>query len=258
MNAPGNLHFIHRSGLLIYMTMAAAFMNSARAEEYNASVGLGAAWVPYYSGADKYHISPVPQAQLFNGRLRLQGDELSVVLPLTDDVSIGPVVGYSSGRDSSDVSALNGLEDIDSTVLYGAFLRWQPGRFNATLKYLAAGDSDQGASATLSVGYDIYRDEQQKLTLGVSGMWNSSDYMQSWYGITPQQSASSERHYSVYTPSSGFSKITPGLSWQYQLSPHWRVNSALGWGILINDAKESPLAEKSSNAMGMVGLNYQF
>lgn len=215
---------------------------TVQAKEIPTSLGVAAAYVPYYYGADKYHFMPVPQAVLFNGLVVMKNNELNFALPLSDTLSAGAVAGWNSGRDASEVPALAGLEDIDASVQYGAFVRWNPGRFLASIKYLKSTEDDQGATATLTLGYDLIKQTEQQLTFAVSGTWRDSDNMQTWYGIDAQQSAASERHYQPYSTSAGVSQITPQLLWQYQLAPQWRINGLLGYSALIDEAADSPLA----------------
>lgn len=240
--------------LLIPLALVTA---SAAAAENRSSLGIGAAWLPYYTGGDRYHWVPVPQAQLFNGLVRLQENRASLAIPLGDTLSLGPLLGWSSGRDEQDAE-LYGMGDLDASLLYGAFVRWQPGRFSATLQYLKASEDDQGASAQLTLGYQLMHNERQQLTFAVSGLWRDSDNIQSWYGVTPQQSVNSAGRYGVYSPASGVAEIAPQLRWRYQLSSSWAVNSAVGYSFLLDDARDSPLAEHSGSFQGLIGVNYVF
>lgn len=250
----GSGRYLSASALLL----CAAFAPEIHAEQQRSSVGLGMGITPDYPGADSYHATPLPSARLFDGRFFLQGGDAGLNFALTDSLSAGPLIAYSGGRDAKDNQALAGLDDIDSSLLYGAFVRWQPGRFSLEANYLRAADSDQGAAATLSLGYLLYQNQRHQIQLGVATQWRDGDNMQTWFGIDERQSAMSDAHYAPYHARAGIAQVTPQLRWRYQFADNWQLSTGVGYTLLTNEAKDSPLVEKKSDLQGAIGVNYQF
>jgi len=90
----------------------------------------------------------------------------------------------------------------------------------------------------------------------VQGTWADSKSNQSFYGITPGQSAVTGLP--AYSAGSGPLYTSAGLLWGVDLSREWIVAGNLEARRLRGDAARSPLAERTSNHYASASLAYRF
>ncbi|MEO1746322.1 MAG: MipA/OmpV family protein, partial [Pseudomonadota bacterium] len=149
-----------RFPVLVSLTLgvaATALTSQAHAQDNlfsDVSLGVGAFVnvAPKYEGSDEYRVRAIPFAfPIFNGR---ESERSRVTFRGVDDVrlsvfrrggfDVGPIVGYSFGREESLSSKLGGLGDVDGGLVLGAF-----GSYNAGSAF-----ADVGVSTQITGGSD--------------------------------------------------------------------------------------------------------
>jgi outer membrane scaffolding protein for murein synthesis (MipA/OmpV family) len=174
------------------------------------------------------------------------------------NVQYGLGLGLDMGRASTDNGNLEGMGSIDpkleltSFVNYGITRDW---RVSSVLRY-GSGESNQGATIGLGTDYQFRIAPQWGLGLGLSTTWANAQYMQTYYGVTDAQSASSGN--SVYTPASGLSDVRANLRVNYEWSPRITVSAGITNATLLGDAKDSPLVTQTNSVSQNISLNYKF
>ncbi|WP_270996155.1 MipA/OmpV family protein, partial [Listeria seeligeri] len=104
-----------------------------------------------------------------------------------------------------------------------------------------------GGTLELRATYAAWQDGANRVNVGASTQWASHDAMQTWYGVTSSQAASSRAGLSTYSPSSGFKSAALFTSWSYRINPSWSTITTLGVNTLLGDARDSPLTERRAN-----------
>lgn len=225
-------------------------------------IGLGVGYVPVYEGSREYRALPVPLINYHSGNFfispRAGLPALGLQTALAPDWKAGVFVGMGLGRDSSDADRTKGLDDIDFHGTYGAFVEWAPGPFSLGAAYRQAARSGYGGTLELRATYAAWQDGANRVSVGASTQWASHDAMQTWYGVTSSQAASSRAGLSTYSPSSGFKSAALFTTWSYRINPSWSTITTLGVNTLLGDARDSPLTERRANLFGSVGVVYAF
>jgi outer membrane scaffolding protein for murein synthesis (MipA/OmpV family) len=119
-------------------------------------------------------------------------------------------------------------------------------------------DSDRGAQFDLSATVGVYGGDDKKLNIEVYAQttWADSKSLQSFYGVTAAQSATSG--FAAYTPGSGFLNNQVGIYVAYNLTPQWLLIGNAEEHQLLGGARNSPLTEVRYNNTVTLGIGYLF
>ncbi|MPS27007.1 MAG: MipA/OmpV family protein [Alcaligenaceae bacterium] len=225
-------------------------------------VGGGIAVIPSYPGADDYRLLPAPILNFQRGPFFISNSQglpgLGLKTEIAPGLSVGARVGIGLGRKENRSDRLAGLGDLDVHGQYGVFAEWTPGRWRASLSYTQAAKSGYGGTLALGGSYALWQGGKHHLQVGASLEWSNRDHMQTWFGVTPDQSAHSGAGLAPYRPSSGLSSGSAYALWTYRLNQQWRIITLLGARTLMGDAADSPIVERKTAAFGSVGVAYSF
>jgi outer membrane protein len=157
---------------------------------------------------------------------------------------------YDPGRSESESDQLKGLGDIRGTVRARLGLRWTPA---PTWSVNLASSFDAlnrvgGYVVNAGVQHTIPIDARQRLILGTSITGAGDRYMQTWYGITPQQSEASG--YPVYRAAEGLRDVGASATWRIEIDPQWAAFAGASATRLLGPAAASPLA-RDRNGFGV-------
>ncbi len=229
-------------------------------------IGLGLRVRPAYEGANSQRTDPIPYVRLYGKHLfarttqgLLEGGWRTRPYGAW---TFGAQAAYEEGRVTDDSAFLKDhrLEDLDPGASLGLHAEgdWTIGAMplNALMRYRQNVDADRGAQADLRVSAGIF--SRWGVQAGIYGQltWASSNSMQSYFGITPGQSAVSGLP--AYTAASGLRSVQWGVLGAINLSTHW----LLPWGAsmlrLQGNAADSPLTQHRTNWTINAGAAYRF
>lgn len=228
------------------------------------SIGIALDIAPQYAGARSYRILPLPDASFTetlghsSASVFLQGLSAGIAYPITNQASAGLIMTFAPGRDQSDAAVLSGTGNIAASLEVGAFARWHNGPVGASLTFLQDTHAGYGNRLLLETHYLVLDRPADKVTVSMDGVWLDHAAMQTYFGIDGQQAADSTEHLSTYLPGSGWSQTDAKVSWRHALTPHWSIDSAIGLGLLIGNAGDSPVVERRASAFGSAGIAYRF
>lgn len=178
--------------------------------------------------------------------------------PPSDRLRIGMGLRMDSGRRESQDDSLRGLGDVPRTVRARITTSWT---FDDGWRLAGAWSVDalgRGGGHFGEIGFGRERPlgEQSSWGWGLTATLGGRRYMQSYYGISPEQSAASG--YPVYAPGSGLRDVAVFVNARTDLSPRWTLQAGIGASRLAGAAAESPLTERR-NGWGMnVGTGWRF
>ncbi len=257
----------HHAGLIVLAIAGAGLSANARAQfapDDQAStgsqftIGVGAAYVPRYEGADDYKARALPlisyrSGRFFAGALGGIGYDFSTV----PDLQFGPVVSYRFGRDESDSDRLRGLGDIDSGADVGAFVRWniRPFFVHATVRQGVGGDVT-GTQLRLGAGYGLAIGPSDRVVLDASVDWADREVMQAYFGVTGAQSARSGLR--AYNADSGIRRYGVGALWTHSFTPQWFSTVGVAAYRLGSEAADSPITVDRNAGLVSFGVGYRF
>lgn len=240
-----------------------AYAQSTYDDQY---IGLGARVRPAYEGADSNRVDVIPYVRLFGDHFFARTTQGILeggwrTKPFSGIV-FGAQLAYEEGRITDESAFLqeHNLEDLDPSGSLGLHAEgdWNIGPMpvNALVRYRHDLDSDNGAQTDLRLTAGILDWGRVRAALFGQLTWGDDKSTQRYFGITPQQSATSGLP--AYSAGSGMRIVEVGLIGDVNIAKHW-----VGlWGInarqLQGDAKDSPLTLDKTNWYANAGVAYRF
>jgi outer membrane protein len=219
-------------------------------------VGLGIGSYPEYYGADENVIGAAPIARYTFGEQRYIALEVNYArLNLLEDRNwrFGPAGMYRFGREDVKDDVVDKLPEIDGSFELGAFgayeevgkdprNRWVVG---ASFLHGIAGDND---GYTVSVNFNRWIPVGRYAALGLytAASFGSSDYMSTYFSVTPAGAAASGLP--VFGAGSGMRDLRFGAVFIQPLSREWQVGTGFLYSRLLGDAADSPIVSERGDA----------
>ncbi len=102
----------------------------------------------------------------------------------------------------------------------------------------------------------VFPTNRLTLTPGVGITWADDNYMRTFFGVSPQQSARSGLP--VFNAGAGVKDVTVGLNANYSLNRHWFLMTNAGAKLLLDDAEKSPITHASVSPVFSTIVGYHF
>lgn len=234
-------------------------------EDWYVTIGASGRIEPDYPGADHYTIRPgfifsIDKASQLNV-FRSVDDNPSIALLDFGAFSLGAVGKLAWGRDEDASDRLRGLGNVGMGVELGGFAEWYAFdwlRLRAELRYGMGGFEglvgDFGADA-------IYTVDRWRFAAGPRLSYAGSGYMNTYFGITPQQSLSATllgNPLPVYQASGGFDQVGVTGQLTYNFRNGFEAGVYGAYGYLLQDAASSPLVSDRNQFTTGLSLSYTF
>jgi outer membrane protein len=205
------------------------------------TLGAGVAWAPRYPGAEEYRLRAIPVIGVSYGRFFAGGDP----------------DGGGAARRESDHPDLAGTGDIDRATRLVAAGRYRWRWLDIALRVAPdVSGKDQGTLALLDLTACYRASDQLTLSAGPGITWADDSYMQTFFGVTPEQAANSRLP--AYEAQGGVHMLRFGLGATYRLDPRWTLAARLGTGRLAGDAERSPITRERDQHLAAVFASYRF
>ena len=232
----------------------------AQGQTQGGSVGLAVLATREYAGSDESRTLVVPtfDYQWANGVFLGASNGLGINFSQSGDTAYGLRVTVDTGRDASRSAALTGLGDVRSRAEVGAFAKLplsETLQLASTLRYGSGSDRD-GVVLGVGVNFSTPLSPSLRLSAGVASAWANRAYTQSYFGVSPAQSATSV--YAPYSTGAGLRDVRLNLGLAYAVAPSWTLTGRLSLTQLLGDAKDSPLVRERSSFSGAVTASYRF
>ncbi len=227
-----------------------------RSHDIVLEIGGGPVARPAYEGASEYEISPFGIFTLHYLWLPGFGE---VKNGLTrDGFSYGPSFRYLSKRESNDYSDLRGLNDIDASFEVGGKFAYTFGLFRPWVAVRHGFGGHDGIVGETGLDFIIRPNAVTEITFGPRASFASGDYMRTYFGITPVESAVAGLR--AYAPGGGFKGAGAELGVRYEFNPEWAFVGSLAYERLIGGAANSPIVKVGdpNQITATLGLTYRF
>jgi len=237
--------------------------------DWDVKVGAGFVYAPDYEGSDDYEFKFLPSLSIeYDDWLKADLTDLSISATLFSsqfdgvEVRAGGFGRYRPGRDAddSDEGDLDGLGDVDAAVELGLFAEAKVHGVTFEVKIAQdVVDSHDGTLVELDLSYDTRLDQRLVMSIGAETTWASNSYVESYFGITQQQSSASG--YSAYDPGSGFTSAGPYVDFTYILTREIFVSTFAGYRRMFGEAGNSPIVSTAGSRNQFYGglmLTYRF
>lgn len=219
-------------------------------------IGGGGVYKPKYEGASNYILSPYPLFKLHFLRLP-NGYEIGG----GTDQGFGfrPAFGYRGERQPSDAPILAGLGTVSSAFEFGAAVSYRMDYLEGFLELRRGFGGHEGWVGETGVDVIFNPTDRMEISGGPRASFASSDYMQTYFGVTAAQSAAS----GLPTTSVGSGFKTVGIEGEvrYKLTDKVTAVTGASWERLIGDAGSSPIITgggKKNQFSVRLGLTYKF
>ncbi len=253
-----------RSPALVFGLIAPlAALAQNPAEDY-VLIGAGLRARPAYDGSDSQRGELIPVLRYY-GRPWFARTTQGVLeggarIELAPGLNLGVQLAYEGGRAANESGFLRShdVPDIDPGISFGLHAEWDRKLGPVPVTLLARArrhaHADRGAQADLRINAGIYGEGGVLAGVFAQATWANAKSVQSFYGITPQQSTTLP----AFDGGSGPLFTSIGLLGSIDLSREWLALGSVEARKLRGDAARSPLTERTSNYYASVGLAYRF
>jgi outer membrane scaffolding protein for murein synthesis (MipA/OmpV family) len=94
------------------------------------------------------------------------------------------------------------------------------------------------------------------ITTAAGLIWANDNHMDSFFGVTPSQSAGSGLP--AYEADAGFKRVNLAAGLVFRLREQWMLKSNATLGYLTGDAADSPVVEKRLQPAFVLGIAHVF
>ena len=239
---------------------------------WDASIGMVGSYAPEYAGAERSRFRVGPGFYVRWGRFSFATRSgfasrsaepggrggLRIDLSPSERWRVGLGLRYDFGRQETSSEAQRGLGDVPSTlrVRLGTSYRlddgWSVGG-SLTVDAFGRGGGNQG---DVSVGKAWALTPATSLAAGLAVGFAGDRYMQSYFGVTPEQAARTA--YPVFEPGSGLRDLSVSLSARTELDHPWALFYGASASRLLGPAAASPLTRQTTSWGVHAGVVYRF
>ena len=225
-------------------------------------VGIGPGFAPDYEGSEDYEVVPLAYARAdwASGQyVQLLGNKLKGNVLTSDTWSFGPMLQYIGSRADVDNNRVDDLQNVDASVMVGAFGGVKIDRWSASIELRQDIADSNGFLATLNGGYNLPINDQLRLGFGVFTTYADGDYMNAYFSVDSGDARRSGLK--EEDAESGFKDVGLNLRADYDFYENWSVMGLFSYTRLVGDAEDSPVVDDEGDEnqfFGGVLVKYTF
>lgn len=198
----------------------------------------------------------VPLVRYEGERVYLRGLRGGVVLAREEGFELGAFLqGRGDGYEAKDSPYLLGMDDREFSLDAGLAASWRVPRVGQFEVSLATDVLDRSGGQEAEVSWTgLVRAAGWQILPAVALKWQSSDMVDYYYGVRPDEALPGRR---AYSPGSA---IFPELSVlaTRPLGERWQLFARAGYTWLPSEVTDSPLVDQDGRTSVIVGLGYTF
>lgn len=241
--------------------------SSVHADEASYSLSLNVGAAPRYQGSKQYTVTGGPgfRADFGNGWFidPLQGGA-GYAIRFLNGMFASAALSYDPGRSDTNrygrpgSDHLKGMGSVKGSLLgvftLGTKIMGET-TASATLE-VPMTNRERGWAGHLDLTAPLASWGSDRITMSPSLHFGSRKYMQTYFGVTAQQSADSG--FAPYTASGGLQAASLTVAWTHTFSRHWALHTAVGTTRLLGNAAKSPIVQNKQSYFGGTGIVYTF
>lgn len=213
-------------------------------DETNLSIGLGPVYEPDYFGSNDYEFDVDPQVYVkFRNFVFLDDDGADFGIVGFSRFRLGPSIRIRGRRDEDDNPALEGLGDVGTTFELGGFVATTfLDRF--AFKAKARKGIDTGHRGLIIDGYLtalLFRAGPVSVATTGQASWIDNRFADTYFSITPEQSANTNGRLAAYDVDSGFRDVGGSLNAYINIRDRWSLNPYATYQYVFRDYARSPI-----------------
>lgn len=231
-----------------------------------ATVGAKLTVDPKYPGSDQYTVFGYPTIGLRRASdpetYSALDDGFGIGISVTDWLRVGFAGDFLGERNKDDDKQLKGLKPIDWTVEAGGFVELWPTEFlRGRVELKKAFNGSDGFVADLGMDAIVPLTESMSVAFGPRVDLADSDYMRTYYGVTPKEAARNRAVNRAFRPDGGIESAGLAASVTYKWTEAWTTTVGGGWDRLLGDAADSPITKRIGSEdqfWGGAKISYSF
>jgi MipA family protein len=225
---------------------------------WDVSVGPAVVLAPEYPGAEDSEASPIPAVDIAYGSHLFLNWRRGIGAYFVNNPrwQLGASLYQRGDRDHRDSPRLAGLEDIDDSAVAQLLFTRSFGPLLVSTTVAQAISENTGLTVEATAEWRFHLSAATFATLGARGVFGDGKYMQTWFGVTPEQArASGLAEHSI---GSGLRTGGAFASVSHELSPQWRIAAFAAYDVLVGDPADSPIVEREAMPTLGLGAFYRF
>lgn len=249
---------------MLRLTLIAALgLSAGTAHADGARIGVGAATLTQYPGAEDYRVIAAPSFAFDLGPVEVQSRGPGVQFDVLSrrGFDAGPILRWDGGRDPSkiDNAAVSALPKVDGTLMLGGFVE---------LGFPVADNTFVGPRIEVlkgvTGGHDGLLVEASLGLTRISGDWVTGARASVSYADDALMDsaffvgAASPSGLAAYDPSGGIRDVGLSIFANYSLNKQWSVTGVAGVSQLVGAAADSPIVSSETQGFVSIGLSYTF
>jgi MipA family protein len=213
-----------------------------------------------YKGSDERRtmVFPALDYQWSNGWFAGTTNGIGYNFSNNEQAKYGLRLTADLGRRERRSDALRGMGNVDARGEVGGFFNYYPTReifLTSSWRY-GAGDGSDGVVIDLGAGYGTEIAPAWRAAVGASLTVVNNRYMQSFFGVTPEQSVTSG--YAPYRADGGLRDVRGSLTLTHLFNPRTAITLGVSVTSLQGDAEDSPLTRSNTNTGVLLVATYAF
>ncbi len=231
--------------------------------QWQVELGVASQFAPIADGLQRYTVQPGPVIDVRYKDLAFisTGEGIGVNFLTFSHFRVGGAITYDLGRrvrnDFSHLRGLNNIQPSPEAKLFAEYalakvfplmlrvdVRRQFGGTNGYIGDIGAYTPMPGSSKHFA------------WFAGASATYADRRYMNSYFGVSPDQVAISGYH--QYQGEAGFKSAGVGISAAWLITPHWIVNVSSAANRLMGSAADSPITETKIQGVVSLSAMYKF
>lgn len=230
----------------------------AEEREFNFALGPGLVGVSAYPGSDDMELRPSFgfKFRRFSFGTTSFGSGVGVIPK--NGVSLRGAFRLVDSREAEDHPELAGLTDIDTAVELGFGITYRQTNWLAFAEVLQGFGGHSGVTGTLGADVIFRPTDRWTITLGPRVNMGSSDYANTYFGVTAADAAASS--FGAFDADGGVLGAGVTATANYSLNDKWSVDMLMSYEKLQNAAADSPITLRGSDDQFKVsiGLSREF
>lgn len=238
---------------------------------WEGAVGLIVHHEPSYAGSGEMVNKAVPAVYLRYGRFtitnasvfvnRRQDDVMrgaAADLLRSDSLRVNLALRLDRGRRESASDRLAGLGEVRQTVRGRLSLGWRFAEHWRLNLGLASDLLGRGGGSMFDAGLvrEFHLGPRSVVSLGTGLNYSNARYMQSYYGVTPEQAA--RTGYAVYSPGAGLTGVGASIGWRGDINERWTAFASASASRMLGPVLDSPIVTGTRNWNLSSGLAWRF
>lgn len=200
----------------------------------SADIGLGVSSEPKFEGSNAN--SAAPWLLWKNTELTWPGHQAGAV---SGGLVIIPSFGYVGERDGDTDDRLKGLDEVDASLELGGRIAYAVGPVTAYAALRKGVTGHEGLIGEAGADYRTIVNDRLILWSGANVTYADDDYMSSYFGVSPAESAASGL--AAFDASGGIKSAGVRVQARYSLTEKTALLGEIQYDRLVNDAADSPV-----------------